>query len=147
MSRSAKADDPKSPSSASVAFDDEVEDRPLTMPGAEFPSAVYVTVIAAFAWMLVMAWLAFSSSDGTDLDLGIATGFALVFFGVPLAIHHMVAHLTHRAQIPMRKFLAAPFDTFTGEMPPRQAWLEVAIIPISLAIAATLIGTVFLLAR
>jgi len=117
------------------------------MPGAELPSAVYITVIAAFAWMLMMAWLAFSSPDGINLDLGIATGFALMFFGVPLAIHHTAAHLMHRTGISVRTFLGAPFDTFTGEMPPWQAWLEVAMIPISLAIAATLIGIVFLLAR
>ncbi|HWK32796.1 MAG TPA: hypothetical protein VNR51_03845 [Hyphomicrobium sp.] len=150
MSRSSNAEEvkraPATPVPPAVLNEDD-DTGALTLPGAELPSAVYITVVAAFAWMLTMAWFAFSSSDGINLDLGMATGLALMFLGVPLAIHHTATHLMHRAGMPVRTFLNAPFDTFTGEMSPRQAWLEVAMIPIALAIAATLIGTVFLLAH
>jgi len=132
---------------APPAGEEGAETRVFVMPGAELPGAVYITVVVAFAWMLAMAWLAFSSSDGIDLDLGIATGLALMFLIVPLAIHHTATHVVHKAGMSVRTFLEGPFDTFTGKMPARQAWLEVAMIPVSLAIAATLIGIVFLLAH
>jgi len=150
MSRSSNAEELNSETSSlapPAAGEESADTRAIMLPGTELPGAVYITVVAAFAWMLMMAWLAFSSSDGIDLDLGIATGLALMFLGVPLAIHHTATHLMHRAGMSVRTFLSTPFDTYTGQMSPRQAWLEVAMIPISLAIAATLIGLVFLFAR
>ncbi len=117
----------------------------LHMPGYELPAAVYMTIIGAFAWMFAIAWIAFGAPDGTDLDLGMAGVLGVVFFAIPLAIHHTAFGRTHDRQTSMKQFMAAPFQTFTGAMPARQAWFEVAIIPVGLAVAATLFGAVFLL--
>jgi hypothetical protein len=115
----------------------------IDIPGHEFPSAVYITILGAFAWMLVVAWLAFSSPEGTDLDLGVATVLAFMFFGIPLAIHRTSMRRTGETPLSVRRFRSAPFDTFTGPMPAWQAWMEVALIPVALATAATLFGYVY----
>jgi len=140
------SDDNKFTSQAtSLSTTADSEEVVLTTPGYEFPKAVYITVIGAFAWMFAIAWVAFGSADGTDLDLGIASVLAIVSLAIPLAIHHTAFRRTHEGQTPLHKFMAVPFDTFTGDMPARQAWLEVALIPVALAVAATLFGAAFLL--
>jgi hypothetical protein len=115
------------------------------MPGSEFPKAIYFSVAGAFAWMLGAAWLAFGTSAGTGLDLAMATVLALVFLGIPTAMHHTAATRHPCEPKPMAGFLASQVDTCTGPMPGHQAWLEVALIPIALALAATLIGGVYAL--
>jgi hypothetical protein len=45
----------------------------------------------------------------------------------------------------MSKFLKSEVDTFTGPMPAKQAWIEIMIIPLALAAAATLIGAAHVL--
>ena len=118
----------------------------IEIPGHEFPSAVYLTIFGAFAWMLLVAWLAFAAADGTNLDLMMVTVLGLMFFGIPLAIHHTTVRHTIEVPLSVRRFEAEPFQTYTGPMPARQAWVEVALIPVALAFAATLFGAVYWLA-
>jgi hypothetical protein len=113
------------------------------MPGSEFPGVVYASVIGAFAWMITTAWLAFAAPDDTDLDLTMVTVLAIVFFIIPLAMHHSAVKRCAPAHLRTSDFLKSQVDTATGPMPARQAWLEVMLIPVALAIAATLIGGVY----
>jgi hypothetical protein len=115
------------------------------MPGSEFPTALYVSVAAAFAWMLGAAWLAFGMDGGTDLDLAMITVLGIVFLGIPAAMHHTAATRFQWAPKRVTAFLSTDVDTWTGVMPARQAWLEVMLIPTALAVAATLIGGVYML--
>jgi hypothetical protein len=115
------------------------------MPGSEFPTAIYFSVAGAFAWMLGAAWLAFGTNVGTDLDLAMVTALVLVFVGIPAAMHHTAATRYLFVPRPMGGFLSSEVDTFTGWMPARQAWLEIMLIPTALALAATLIGGVYVL--
>lgn len=117
----------------------------IEIPGHEFPTVVYLSIIGAFAWMLAIAWIAFASADGTDLDLGMVTMLALMFFGIPLAMHHTSLRSTHEVPMRVRQFMRTSFDTYTGTMPAAQAWIEVAIIPVALALAATVFGLVYIL--
>lgn len=115
----------------------------IEIPGQEFPSAVYLTIFGAFAWMLLVAWFAFAAPDGTNLDLMMVTVLGLMFFGIPLAIHHTTVRHTIEVPLTVRRFEAEPFQTYTGPMPAWQAWAEVALIPVALAFAATLFGAVY----
>ena len=114
-----------------------------SVPGAEFPPAVYVSVIGAFAWMIGISWLAFASRDGVDLDLLMVTVLATVFLAIPLSMHHTAVRDATPAPARMAEFLKSQVDTWTGEMPAWQAWLEVMLSPAALALAATLIGFVY----
>ena len=115
------------------------------MAGSEFPTAIYFSVAGAFAWMLGAAWLAFGTNAGTDLDLAMVTVLALVFLGIPTIMHHTAATRYRSVPKPIAGFLSSQVDTATGWMPARQAWLEVMLIPLALALAATLIGGVYVI--
>lgn len=134
--------DPARRAASSVDTDNPA--TPIDTPGHEFPPSIYASIIGAFAWMLLVAWVAFNSSDGTDLDLGIVTVLGLVAFAIPFAMHHTSLRSTHDAPVSTRDFLRTSFDSYTGPMPARQAWMEAALIPIALAVAATLFGIVWL---
>ena len=121
------------------------------LPGVEFPSFVYVSVLAAFAWIMIASWLAFAQDMDAALALGIAIVLGIVFFALPIIIRHVARAFTRAkpnaaGDLP-GDFLTAPVDTATGPLPGASAWLQVLLIPLTLALAATLIGAVFLLVR
>jgi hypothetical protein len=115
------------------------------MPGSEFPTALYVSVAAAFAWMLGAAWLAFGANGGTDLDLAMVTVLGIMFLGIPVTMHHTAATRFQWTPKRVTAFLSTDVDTWAGLMPAGQAWLEVMLIPTALAVAATLIAGVYML--
>jgi hypothetical protein len=118
-----------------------------TLPGAELPAFVYVSVLAAFGWIMLASWLAFAGDTDADLALGVAVVLAIVIFALPIVIHHTaVAFCRPKPQTP-REFLAAPVETATGPLSGASAWLQVLLIPLALALAATLIGVAHVLVR
>jgi hypothetical protein len=119
-----------------------------SVPGAELPTFVYVSVLIAFAWVMLASWLAFASDADAQLALGIAIVLGIVFFALPIIVHHVaLAHSRperHERET-MRDFLSAPVETATGPLRGASAWLQVLIIPLALALAATLIGATSIL--
>jgi hypothetical protein len=121
------------------------------LPGAEFPSFVYVSVVAAFAWIMIASWLAFAQDMDAALSLGIAIVLGIVFFALPIIIRHIAKVVTRdkpdaTGDLP-GDFLTTPVDTATGPLTGASAWLQVLLIPLTLALAATLIGAASLLVR
>jgi hypothetical protein len=116
-----------------------------TVPGAEFPVAVYVSVFAAFAWIVLASWLAFANDADADLALGIAAVLTVVFFALPVLIR--LTAMTHpRAdREKANNFRASRVEIATGTLSGSSAWLQVVLIPAALALAATLIGAISLL--
>lgn len=118
-----------------------------TVPGAEFPTFVYVSVLAAFAWIMLASWLAFAGDMDAALALGIAVVLGIVFFALPIIIRQVAVANTHNRPKMTDDFLAAPVETATGPLPGSSAWLQVLLIPLALALAATLIGAAYVLMR
>jgi hypothetical protein len=117
------------------------------VPGNEFPAFVYISVLAAFAWILLASWLTFARDMDADLALAMAIVLGIVLFGLPIIIHHVATTFARPEPEPARDFLSAPVETATGSLPGASAWLQVLLIPLALAFAATLFGAAFLLAR
>lgn len=111
-----------------------------SVPGAEFPPSVYVSVFAAFAWILVASWLAFAHAGDADLALGFAAVLAIVFFALPVLVRLTALSHARKRQGLRGDFLASRVETATGHLSGASAWLQVLIIPLALALAATLIG-------
>jgi hypothetical protein len=112
-----------------------------SVPGDEFPTAVYRSIVIAFAWMMVVAWLAFGRTSGTDLDLAAATVLFVVFLALPIIMYRTTANrVGHEPQLAAQRFWSSRVDIATGTLSRREAWLEVLMIPIALALAATFIG-------
>jgi hypothetical protein len=118
-----------------------------TVPGAEFPTFIYVSVVAAFGWVMLASWLAFARGADAHLALGMAVVLAIVFFALPIIIHRVAAGFSRSEPQAARDFLTAPVETETGPLSGASAWLQVLIIPLSLALAATLIGGASVLVR
>jgi hypothetical protein len=116
-----------------------------SIPGDEFPAAVYRTVVFAFVWMMLVAWRAFGGTAGTDLDLAMATLLSMVFLGIPISLRWTARNRLKRTNQDSKQFLKSRVDIATGTISGTEAWLEVILIPIALALACTLIGGVFAL--
>jgi hypothetical protein len=112
------------------------------VPGVEFPAAVYLSVVVAFAWILLVSWLAFGAGAEADLGLAIATVLGLVFFALPILMYRTGAHRFSAERQRLDDFLGSPVDTATGRLTGRQAWLQVLVIPLTLAFAAIAIGAI-----
>lgn len=128
-----------------TADTDARDTMPSELPGGELPKAVYRTVFAAYLWMLIAAWIAFGTHATADINLGIATVVMAVFTAIPwliyvTATHHKPAHSENAVH-----FVASRLDTATGSLSGGEAWLQIAIIPLALAIAATAFGLVYML--
>lgn len=118
-----------------------------TIPGAELPTFVYVSIAAAFAWIMGASWLAFARGMDADLALGIAVVLAIVFFALPVIVRHVAVADTRNRPKMTDDFLSMPVETATGPLRGSGAWLQILIIPLALALAATLIGAASVLVR
>jgi hypothetical protein len=116
------------------------------IPGAELHPAVYRSIAAVYIAALFAAWIGFAFTERIDLDLTIVTLLFTIFLAVPVI---MVAVASARWQ-PWRRqrleeFLSSTVDTATGPLPASEAWLQILLIPLSVAAAAALIGAVHML--
>src|SRR5438552_18960119 len=76
------------------------------LPGSEFPTALYLFIMAAYIWMLGAAWYAFDRDTDAGLALGIASVLAVVMFGIPMAMRKTAA-----PRLPRPKKTAGRFRT------------------------------------
>lgn len=103
--------------------------------------------IGAVLWFLAVTWIAFAGKGGIDLDLAIVTLFCTIFVSLLL----LVASLNGRdsrwpaKQTTLRTFLDSDVQIGSGTMPGRSVLIEIALIPVTLAVAATLIGLVWMI--
>jgi hypothetical protein len=98
--------------------------------------------VGAALWFIAMAWLDFARGGEIDYLLGIATLFFVIFFGLFLLT---ASYTLHDPRWPVREtsfreFLRAKVGTATGTMSGRDVLIEIALVPVSLAFAATVIG-------
>jgi hypothetical protein len=107
------------------------------------PAAVEI-VVAAAVWFIAVTWLAFASGPETDYLLVIVTLFFVMFFTLFLLT---ASYSLHDPRWPapdtsFREFLKDNVGIGSGTMRGRDVLIEIAILPASLALAATLIGLV-----
>lgn len=108
--------------------------------------AVVEIALGAVLWFLVVTWVSFARGRGVDWDILIATLIFAMFFGLFLLIAARAAkdprwQLRHTS---FREFLRSRVGTATGEMSGRQALVEIVMMPLTLALAATAIGAVWI---
>jgi hypothetical protein len=113
--------------------------------GEELPVAVYRSVLLSFAAVLAVAWLTFGSATATDLDLMVVTALSAIFLLLPIILHRVAHAHAEQLQPDLKRFFASGFETATGVLSAREAWLQIALIPVGLAAAAVLICLVYAL--
>jgi hypothetical protein len=101
--------------------------------------------VGAALWFLIMTWLDFARGGEIDYLLVIVTLFFAMFFGLFLfrASYSLYDSRWPLRDTSLREFLRSKIGTATGTMRGRDALIEIALVPVSLAIAATVIGLVW----
>lgn len=113
--------------------------------GVEMHGAVYIVMGLAYAWIMVMAWIAFGWNVGVDLDLSFASLVIAVMIGLPLLVYTVARAHLKKSGLTWDEFFNSRVEIATGSLKGWQAGLEIAVIPVALAFGATLIGIVWLL--
>jgi hypothetical protein len=110
---------------------------------------VFQIGLGAAVWFVAVSWLYFAWGRHVDLDLAVATGFFIMFFTLFLIAATGVIRDPRWLQkrVSFRRFLRSDVPTYTGEMRGREVLIEIALIPVSLAFAATIIGFAWLYLR
>jgi len=104
--------------------------------------AVFKVALSAVVWFLAVAWLDFSGGAEVDLSLAVVTGFFVMFFTLFLVTASLAVN-DPRWRLPkasFRKFLDDEVPIDRGMMRGRDVLIHIAMLPVTLAVAGTLIG-------
>jgi hypothetical protein len=122
----------------------------ISVPGSEFPSAVYRCVVIAFCLVLLFSWLVFTGTseinptNDLDLALGMATVLFVMMLGIPVVAAKMAKKRTGGRPADLDRFLVSQVDIATGAVSGREAFIQVLLIPVALVVATVAIGGAFI---
>jgi hypothetical protein len=125
---------------------DTVLDRsPRQAETGVHPVAIEIALAAAL-WFIAVTWVSFARGPEVDWDLLVVTLFFIFFFALFLftASHALKDPRWRQRKTNFRQFLNSQVGTDSGPMRGRDVLLEIAVIPVSLAFAATLIGLIWI---
>jgi hypothetical protein len=128
---------------------DPVEVQPAPAPITGVHPAVIKVALSAVVWFLAVAWLNFSGGPEVNFTLAIMTGFFVMFFTL-LLVAASIAVNDPRWQLPkarFREFLDDNIPIDRGMMRGRDVLIHIAVLPVTLAVASTLIGLVWSIVR
>jgi hypothetical protein len=113
-------------------------------PGSELHPTVYASLLAGIGIFVMASWLAFGLDGETDYLLMIVGFVFAAFAALPMLISSAGRRTTRadsvRKPVTIDQFVNGRIETGSGLLSGGQAWLQIAIIPLSLALAAILIG-------
>jgi hypothetical protein len=109
------------------------------------PAAIGIALAAAL-WFIAVTWVSFARGAEVDWDLVVVTLFFVFFFGLFLftASYGLKDPRWRQRDTSFREFLRSEVGTATGPMSGRDVLLEIAVMPVALALAATLIGLIWI---
>ena len=98
--------------------------------------------IGAVIWFLAVTWLAFAGRGGVDWDLTVVSLFFAIFFTLflLLASFSVADPRWPTRRTTLREFMTSRVGLATGKESGRDVLIEIALVPVTLAFAATLIG-------
>jgi hypothetical protein len=113
-------------------------------PGVELHPKVYASLLISTVVFVIASWLAFCPDGETDYLL-LIVGLVFAAFTALPALIFLAGRRAARAggmrrQQTLEQFMETRIETGSGTQTGRQAWLQIAIIPLCLAVAAILIG-------
>jgi hypothetical protein len=109
------------------------------------PAAIGIALVAAL-WFIAVTWVSFARGPEVDWDLVVVTLFFVFFFALFLftASYGLKDPRWRQRDTSFREFLKSEVGTATGPMSGRDVMIEIAVIPVSLALAATAIGLIWI---
>ena len=115
-----------------------------TLETSVHPSVIKI-LLGVTAWFLLVTWFSFARGGEVNLNLAIAILFFLFFFGLFLLTSSYGVNdpRWNLRKTSFREFLDSDVGTATGKMRGRDVLIEIATVPVSLALAATIIGLIW----
>jgi hypothetical protein len=143
---SPRAGSPRGSRSARLSSREREDPTSLRLaPGLELHPKVYGSVLLSTVVFVVSSWLAFGKDGETDYLLLIVALVFAIFAALPTLIFLTGRRAARgggdaRQRQSLDEFMESRVETGSGQLAGRQAWLQIAVIPLSLALAAILIG-------
>jgi hypothetical protein len=105
-------------------------------------SAVAKVALAATIWFLLVTWLSFAWGRETDFVLVVVILFFAFFLGLFLLAASFSAKDVRWPvrETNFREFLGSDIRIGSGTLPGREVLIQIALLPVALALAATFIG-------
>jgi hypothetical protein len=119
-------------------------DRSELKPATGVHPAAIATALAAYGGFIIAAWIAFGQGYAA-LDLTVVVLINVVLLGLLVGGAMMSRSMTPDRQTKRSfgEFVNGPVDTATGEISGREAFVQIAVMPILLAIGGSTIAAIF----
>ncbi|MEX2166574.1 MAG: hypothetical protein WD852_06085 [Methyloceanibacter sp.] len=119
---------------------------PASSEAGVHPAVVKIAVGAAI-WFLVVTWFSFAWDGETDFLLAIVILFFAIFFTLFLLTASFSAHDPRwpTRETSFSEFLKSNVGIGSSTLRGRDVLIQIALIPVALALAATLIGLAWLI--
>ncbi|WP_022728644.1 hypothetical protein [Fodinicurvata sediminis] len=107
---------------------------------------VYKVVIGAWLWLLLVFWGAFGFERESAYMMAVATGLFVAYFGISALLMGMQPDY-EQVRARFSRFLQQRFETQSGPISGWGSLVQVAIIPVSLALAGTALCLILAMVR
>lgn len=107
---------------------------------------VYQVVVGAWLWLLLVFWAAFGFERESAYMMAVATGLFVAYFGISALLMAMQRDYG-RVRESFARFLREWFETQSGLISGWGSLVQVAIIPVSLALAGTALCLILAMVR
>ena len=125
----------------------EVQRAPdMTLQTAMHPD-VYKIFVACWAGLLAIFWVTFWGSANALFMIVIATGYAIVYFGVPFLMSRIWQNNRPADPRSLSAFMRSPVGTLNGTLRGSEALLQVILVPLCLVIGGIAIEFIIHAAR
>lgn len=114
------------------------------------PIVVKIAVGAAL-WFLAVVWIAFAAKGGVNLEVNLDLIVVTLFFTIFFTLFLLLASFSlgdprwPTRDTSLREFLTSKVGVATGQQNGRDVLIEIALVPVVLAFAATLIGLAWMI--
>lgn len=104
---------------------------------------VFRVVFGAFLWIILAAFAGFSDGAGSVFLIWIATFLLVVYVSVPLILNRIRSYRDgKRGEGPVAEWAEEYVETQAGPLKGKEAMVQVAAGPVSLAVAMTAIAAI-----
>jgi len=108
--------------------------------------AIEIALVGVVWFVVAVVWLFATSSAFVNYTLVVVAGFAVVFSTLTLSLASRAAgdaRWSNRSRTTFADFVNGDVDIETGTIGGREALIQITMLPITLALAATVIGIIF----
>ena len=104
---------------------------------------VWATIVGLTLWLVISAWLFFSTGAYATVVLSVVTGFLIMAVGLPLILSRVGRSGTQQHAARFHDWELGEFETWQSHLEGREAAVQVLLPIAAAALGMTLIGLAF----